>query len=140
MLWRAIFGIIVNGAAALRVKKGSSINERSVYLHIIEDVLGWVAVLVVSIIMMFVNLPILDPILSLCISIWVLSNVYKLVKETFTILLQATPPGINLSELNDKLNSISVVESIHDLYIWSLDGEQHVMTLHVVSRSEEPTS
>ena len=133
MLWLAIFGVIVNGAAALRVKKGSSLNERSVYLHIMEDVLGWVAVLIVSIIMLFVNLPILDPILSLCISIWVLSNVYKLVKETFAILLQATPKDVDLVKLTAQLEQVAGVESIHDLHVWSLDGERHVMTVHVVS-------
>ena len=82
-MWIAIFGIVINGAAALRVKRGSSINEKAVYLHIMEDVLGWIAVLVVSIVMQFVNFPILDPLLSIAISIWVLTNVYKNLRVTF---------------------------------------------------------
>lgn len=140
MLWLAIFGVLINGAAALRVKKGSSINERSVYLHIMEDVLGWIAVLVVSVIMQFAKFPSLDPLLSLGISLWVLSNVYKNIKATFQIFLQAIPEDIATDELKDKLLKIDGILSIHDLHIWSLDGESHVMTLHLVTRREDPTA
>lgn len=133
MLWLAIFGILINGSAALRVKKGSSINERSVYLHIMEDVLGWIAVLIVSVVMMFANLPVLDPILSLGISIWVLSNVYKNIKATFRVFLQAIPENLSTQELYGRLMQINGIISIHDLHVWSLDGESHVMTLHVVT-------
>src|SRR5574344_408970 len=98
MLWMAIIGIIINGSAAFSVKKGSSLNERAVYLHIMEDVLGWVGVLVVSVVMMFTDLPILDPILSIVISLWVLSNVYKNLKSVFKILLQAVPYDVPIHD------------------------------------------
>lgn len=137
MLWMAILGVLINGAAALRVKKGTSLNEHSVYLHIMEDVLGWVAVLVVSIVMMFVNLPVLDPILSIAISIWVLSNVYKNLRGVFKILLQAVPANISSDEIIEEISKVRGVQSIHDLHLWSLDGESHVMTLHVVSLEED---
>ncbi|MGL4992994.1 MAG: cation diffusion facilitator family transporter [Bacteroidales bacterium] len=133
MLWFAIFGIIINGAAAFRVKGGASINERSVYIHIMEDVLGWVAVLIVSIVMMFIDVPILDPILSLCISVWVLVNVYKNTKATFRVFLQAIPEDITPNNLKEEILGISGIISIHDMHLWSLDGESHVMTLHVVT-------
>ena len=81
MLWLAVAGIVINGVAALRMHRGSSLNERAVFLHIMEDVLGWVAVLIVSVVMLYVNFPILDPLLSVCISIWVLSNVYGNLKR-----------------------------------------------------------
>lgn len=137
MLWMAILGVLINGAAALRVKKGTSLNEHSVYLHIMEDVLGWIAVLVVSIVMMFVNLPVLDPILSIAISIWVLSNVYKNLRGVFKILLQAVPANISSDEIIEEISKVRGVQSIHDLHLWSLDGESHVMTLHVVSLEED---
>ena len=133
MLWIAIFGVVINGAAALKLKKGASLNERAVFLHILEDVLGWVAVLVVSIVLQFYNVPILDPILSIAISIWVLSNVYKNSKAVFKILLQAIPDTVDMAELTKQLTAISGVESIHDLHVWSLDGEWHVASLHVVA-------
>ena len=70
MMWFAILGIIVNGAAVLKLKKGTSLNERVVSLHLLEDVLGWVAVLIASIVMQFWDVPILDPILSILIEVF----------------------------------------------------------------------
>ena len=91
MMWFAVLGIIVNGAAVLKLRKGTSINERVVSLHMIEDVLGWVAVLIASIIMQFWDIPILDPILSLLIALFILYNVFKNGRESVRIILQGTP-------------------------------------------------
>ncbi len=135
MLWLAILGIIINGAAALSVKKGKTLNERAVFLHIMEDVLGWIGVLVISIVMIFVHLPILDPILSISITIWVLYNVYKNLKSTFNILLQALPKDVDVKKLTKELEEIEDVVSIHDLHLWTQDGISHVMTLHIVANS-----
>lgn len=140
MLWMAIFGVIINGAAAFRVKQGSSLNERAVYLHIMEDVLGWVGVLVVSIVMIFVYIPALDSLLSIGISLWVLSNVYKNLRSVFKIFLQATPNDVPLDELTAKISQIKGVASVHDLHLWSLDGESHVMTLHIVTDATDTTN
>ena len=140
MLWLAIFGVIINSAAALRLKKGSSITEKAVFIHIMEDVLGWVAVLIISIVMQFYNLPILDPILSISISIWVMVNVYKNLKETFKILLQGIPDNIDIDELQKKTTNLPSVISIHDMHIWSLDGQYHVGSLHVVSKTQDQES
>jgi cobalt-zinc-cadmium efflux system protein len=133
MLWIALFGIAINGLAALKLKKGSSLNERAVFLHIMEDVLGWIAVLVASVVMMFTNMPVLDPILSIAISIWVLYNVFRNLRETFGIMLQATPQNVDMDELEKEIKNIEGVVSIHDLHLWTMDGESHIMTLHVVA-------
>lgn len=139
MLWLAILGIIVNGLAALSVKRGKTLNERAVFLHIMEDVLGWIGVLVISIVMIFVNLPILDPILSISITIWVLYNVYKNLKATFNILLQAFPKNVDVKKLTKEIEAIDNVISIHDLHIWTQDGNSHVMTLHIVAEKNYET-
>ena len=139
MLWLAILGIIVNGLAALSVKRGKTLNERAVFLHIMEDVLGWIGVLVISIVMIFVNLPILDPILSISITIWVLYNVYKNLKATFNILLQAFPKNVDVKKLTKEIEAIDNVISIHDLHIWTQDGLSHVMTLHIVAEKNYET-
>ena len=138
MLWIAIVGVIINGAAALRLKKGSSLNERAVFLHIMEDVLGWGTVLIASIVMMFVNIPVIDPILSIAISIWVLTNVYKNMRDTFRIMLQGTPENIDIGDLESKLHTTEGVISIHDFHLWTIDGESHIMTLHAVSNTTNP--
>ena len=132
MLALAVFGVLVNGFAALRLKRGGSISERAVMLHMMEDVLGWVAVLVVSVVMLFVELPILDPILSIGISCWVLYNVYQNLRTTLRVLLQHTPAEIDPAKLRDEITALPGVDSIHDLHLWSLDGEHNISTLHVV--------
>ncbi len=139
MLWLAVFGIIINGVAALRVKGGHSLNERSVYLHIMEDVLGWGAVLIAGIVMQFLDIPVLDPILSIAISLWVLINVFKNIRAVFKVLLQATPEDLNVDGLNDEIKNIKGVVSTHDLHIWSMDGQSHIMTLHIVTDTDSDT-
>ena len=138
MLWIAVFGVIVNGAAALRVGHGTSLNERAVFLHVMEDALGWIAVLVAAGVMLVADVPALDPLLSLVIALWVLVNVARNLRSVFRILLQAVPDGIDPDALKTRLLGLDGVESVHDLHLWSLDGESHVMTLHVVTRSADP--
>lgn len=134
----AIFGLIVNGAAVLKLKRGNSFSERAVMLHLLEDVLGWVAVLIASIVMYFVEIPIIDPILSLCISCWILYNIYRNLKSTFSILLQQIPADIDLESIQSEILELQSIESIHDVHAWSLDGEHNVLTLHVVVPVETP--
>ena len=135
MFWLAIAGIVINGIAALRLKKGTTLNERAVLLHLMEDVLGWVAVLVASIVMMLVDHPLtrlLDPLLSLGITAWVLWNVWRNLRDTFRILLQGVPEEVDTTALTTEVIALNGVEGLHDLHLWSQDGESHVMTLHVV--------
>jgi len=136
MIWLAILGILVNGAAVLRLRQGTSLNERVVSLHLLEDVLGWVAVLIASIIMLFFDVPILDPILSMLIAGYILFNAYKGVKESFFILLQGVPKSISIKALEQNLLKIERVEEVHDLHAWSMDGEYNVMTIHLVVPDE----
>lgn len=140
MLVIAIVGVVVNGVAALRISKGSSFNERAVMLHLLEDVLGWVAVLVVSIVMNFVNVPILDPILSIAISCWVLFNVVRTLLGTFKVLLQGVPSDISLHDIEERVAALPEVLSMHDLHLWSVDGELHVLTIHVVYNTTQCTT
>ena len=139
MLWIAVFGVVVNGAAALRVGRGTSLNERAVFLHVMEDALGWIAVLVAAAVMLFVDFPALDPILSIAIALWVLFNVVRNLRSVFRVLLQAVPDDVDPGELKAELLALGGVESLHDLHLWSLDGERHVMTLHLVT-GEDDTS
>ncbi|NTV19084.1 MAG: cation transporter [Bacteroidales bacterium] len=129
----AILGIIVNGAAVLRMKKGKSHNERAVTLHMMEDLLGWFAVLAASIIMIFIDVPVIDPILSVAITVWVLFNVYRNLKETFRIMLQEVPKDVDINKIENELLKIDGVKSVHDLHIWTMDGEKHIMTVHIVT-------
>jgi cobalt-zinc-cadmium efflux system protein len=131
MMWLAILGIIVNGAAVLRLKKGTSLNEKAVMLHLLEDVLGWVAVLIGSVVMMFYHAPFLDPLLSILISLFVLFNVYRNLKKSLRVMLQGTPEDVRIEEIEQKLLKIPRVCDVHDCHIWSMDGEYNVLTVHL---------
>lgn len=135
MIWLAVLGIGVNGFAALRLRKGTSMNEEVIALHLMEDVLGWVAVLIASIVMHYYDMPWLDPALSICISLFILFNVIKKVRKAFRIILQGTPEGINVEEITAFTKSIDGVVDVHDCHVWSIDGEYNVMTIDVVCQS-----
>lgn len=136
MFWLAILGVAVNGFAILRLRKGSSVNERVVSLHLMEDVLGWIAVLIASIVMIFVDMPILDPILSVLISCYILFNVYRNLKTILHVILQGNPENIDSKEVEKTLLSIPEVSSIHDLHIWTMDNEYIVLTVHLVLKEK----
>ena len=138
MLVLAIVGIVVNGFAVLRTRKASSINERVVSLHMLEDVLGWAAVLVGSLIMRFTGLSIIDPILSIVIACYVLFNVFRNIRQVLPILLQGSPADIDREHVVGELLKINHVKDIHDLHIWSLDEKYIVLTVHVVLTGELP--
>ena len=131
MLLFAIIGVTVNGYAAWRVSKGKTLNERVISWHLMEDVLGWAAVLVVSIVLLFKDIHYLDPALSLFITAYILWNVLKRLKENLYVFLQGSPDDIDIEELNRKFLNLSFVESTNHVHVWSLDGEKHVVTAHV---------
>jgi cobalt-zinc-cadmium efflux system protein len=131
MIIFALIGVAVNGYAAYKVSKGSSRNEKVISWHLIEDVLGWVAVLIAGIVLYFKNVPWLDPALSLGISLFILWNVFKNLKETILIFLQAVPENVSLDEIQTKICQLEKVDSVHHMHVWSLEGEHHVFTVHV---------
>lgn len=131
MMVFAIIGVAVNGFAAYKLSKGTSMNEKVVSWHLLEDVLGWVAVLIVAIVLQFKDIHYLDPALSLLITSFILWNVFKRLKETLFIFLQGVPKEIDLSEIETKLNQIPNIASLHHMHVWSLEGTDHVFTTHI---------
>lgn len=132
MIWLALGGIFFNGIAVMKLRSGKSQNEKVVSWHLMEDVLGWIAVLLGSIIMKFWNVPIIDAMLSVGVTIYILYNVLKNLVATTRIFLQAKPENINEKEFVEKALQLPQIKSIHDTHLWSIDGERVVFTLHVV--------
>ena len=134
MLIFALVGIAVNGYAALRTSHGRNLNSKVISWHMLEDVLGWAAVLVVSIVLLLQKKPtlILDPLLSLTVTAIVLFNVIKNLKKTLTLFLQGVPDSVNIGAIEEEIQKMEMVSGIHHTHVWSLDGEQHVLTTHVV--------
>ena len=135
MLLLSIFGIVVNGFAAYKLSAGKSLNERVLNWHLLEDVLGWVAVLIVSIVLTFYDWPILDPILAIGFTCFILANVVKSVLETFRLFLQGVPDESLVKQIESKLKNIPEFRDFHHLHLWSLDGEHHVLTVHIQLQS-----
>ncbi|GMQ25446.1 cation diffusion facilitator family transporter [Algoriphagus sp. oki45] len=135
MFFFALLGVAVNGYAAWKLHGGKTLNEKVITWHLLEDVLGWAAVLLVSVILLFFPNPYLDPALSLLITSYILWNVGKRLKETLFLFLQGHPLDIDQSEIEQKILQIPQVQSIHHTHIWSLDGEHHVFTTHVRLRA-----
>jgi cobalt-zinc-cadmium efflux system protein len=135
----ALLGIAVNGAAFFRLQRDSSMNSRVAALHLLEDVLGWVAVLIVSVVLLFVKLPILDPLLSIFLTLYILVGVFRNLKQTLELFLQSVPQGIELSEWEQRLATLEGVCACHHMHLWSLDGAHHVLSAHLVVRSDMET-
>ena len=131
MIALAVFGVLVNGFAAYKLSKGKTLNERVLNWHLLEDVLGWVAVLIVSIVLLFVDWPILDPALSILFTLYILINVAKNLWHTIRLFLQAIPDKELSKSVYKTLIELEEVDSIHHLHLWSLDGEHHVLTAHL---------
>lgn len=131
----AVVGVLVNGFAAYKLSSGKSMNEKVISWHLMEDVLGWVAVLVVAVVLLFWDNPYLDPVLSILITAYILWNVVKRLKETLFIFLQGVPVDIDMEEVETRILAIENVASLHHVHVWSLEGEHHVFTAHVKLRN-----
>ena len=136
MIALALLGVVVNGVAAWKASKGSSLNEKVVSWHLLEDVLGWVAVLIGSIAMKIWDLPIIDPIMSVGIALFILFNVARNLWEVARVFLQSAPSGFEMERFIEDALKIPKVKELHHAHSWSLDGEAHVLTLHLLLETQ----
>ncbi len=134
----AIFGVLINGIAVFETAKSRNINEKSINLHMLEDVLGWVVVLIGSIFVWTLDVYILDPILSILVSIYVIYHAIKNLVYAISIVLEKSPKWFEYDTYKGGLERIDGVKSVHHLHIWTLDGESLLATLHVVVDDSEP--
>ncbi len=132
MLGLAIFGAAVNGFAAWKLSKGGTQNERMLTWHLLEDVLGWIAVLIGSILIIAFDWTWIDPVLAIGIALLILWNVVRNIAKTGVLFLQRIPEGFDLDELKQRLLQVDGVLDVHDIHAWSLDGEHHVLSCHIV--------
>lgn len=132
MMILSILGVVVNGLAAWRLGHGHTQNEKMMQWHLIEDILGWIAVFLGSLGILFFNWNFLDPVLALCISLFVLYNVIRRLGDTVNLFLQGNPNPEGLRQFRENVEKMNDVEETHDVHFWSLDGVRHVLSLHVV--------
>ncbi|MGN1370661.1 MAG: cation diffusion facilitator family transporter [Candidatus Coprovivens sp.] len=137
MIIFAIIGTIVNIIAANATKEGDSLNQKAVNLHMLEDVLGWIVVLIGSIIMKFTDITIIDPILSILVALYILINASKSFKKIFDLFLEKTPEEIKIDDFKKHILNIKEVIDIHHIHIWSIDGTNNFATMHVVTETKD---
>lgn len=126
MMWFALLAIAFKGFAAWRTWRGTSVNQRMVSLHLLGDCLGWVAVLVASLVMMVIEIPLLDPLLSVCISFYILYNVVRSLITAFRIVLEGVPAAIDYHKVEAEVAALEGVAEVQQLRIWSMDNEYHM--------------
>ncbi|MCB9630159.1 MAG: cation transporter [Sandaracinaceae bacterium] len=140
MLGLAVLGVLVNGAGVLRLGRQTSLNSTMIRWHLLEDTLGWVAVLLVSLVLMIWPVPILDPILSIAFTSFIVFNVVRNLWAATKVFLQAAPAGVDIERLVGRLRALDAVRDVHHVHVWSLDGEQHVFSAHIELADERPVS
>lgn len=136
VFWVAIGAILINGFSAWLMSRGQSANEKLMNIHLFEDLFGWIAVLIMSILLNFTDWYILDPILSLLIAAWIL---YVTIPEFIRIsklFLQAVPETVDAEKLRNSIQHLDHVQVISHFHIWSTDGQQHMMSLTVTTDSD----
>ena len=136
MIIFAIVGVVVNFIAAFLTHGGHSANERAVNLHMLEDVLGWAVVLVGAIVMKFVDLPIIDPIMSIGVSLFIFINAVKNFRGMAELFLEKAPHGVCPHEIKEHLLEIEGVIGVHHIHVWRIDDDSSAATMHVVCSGE----
>lgn len=132
MIVFALVGVCINLCAAFFTREGGSLNQRAVNLHMLEDVLGWVVVLVGAIVMRFTDFALLDPIMSICVAIFIFVNACRNLKDALNVFLEKAPEGVEIEEIKEHLSEIEGVADVHHMHIWTMDGEHNYATMHIV--------
>ena len=131
LLWLGMFAISVNVLASLVIRKGQTKNESILSLHFLEDTLGWVAVILMAIVLRFTDWYFLDPLLSLAISFFILSKAIPRFWSTLKIFLDAVPEGVDIQKIKKDLAELDHVASINQLNLWTMDGLEKNAIVHV---------
>lgn len=136
MIIFAVVGVCVNFCAVFFTRDGGSLNQKAVNLHMLEDVLGWAVVLVGAIVMKFTDFVLIDPIMSIGVAVFILTNTIKNLKEVIDIFLEKTPHNIDVGEIKEHIKCINEVIDVHHIHIWSMDGQNSYATMHVVTNGD----
>lgn len=134
MIIFAIVGFIMNLVAAYKTKDGHSLNEKAVNLHMLEDVLGWLIVLIGSFIIKFTKIYSIDSIMSICVSLFIMYHAIKSYKEVLNLFLEKTSDNISIDELKNELLNIKDIIDVHHIHVWSIDCIENFATMHIVTK------
>ena len=137
MIVFAIWGVIINYIAVYFTKEGESLNQKAVNLHMLEDVLGWLVVLIGALAIKYTKITYIDPIMSIGVAIFILIHALKGFKVVIDLFLEKIPNGIEIDELKEHLLKIENIKDVHHIHIWSMDGVNNYATMHIVTDTKD---
>ncbi|MBR6567461.1 MAG: cation transporter [Clostridia bacterium] len=133
MIAFALVGTAVNLSAVLFTKDGDSLNRKAVNLHMLEDTLGWIVVLVGAVIMRFTDLRFIDPLMSVGVALFIFINSLKNLKESLSVFLEKAPDGVSSEKIREHILSVEGVSDVHHIHLWTMDGFTNCATMHVIT-------
>lgn len=133
MILFAVIGAAVNFCAAWFTRGGDSLNQKAVNLHMLEDVLGWVVVLLGAIVMRFTKIAVIDALLSMGVAIFILIHAAENLKEVLDLFLEKIPEGVSVEEIRSEICKVKGVREVHHVHVRSMDGHHHDATMHIVA-------
>ena len=136
MMGLAVVGVLFNAAAFFRLRRGASLNERVLSWHLMEDVLGWGVILIGSVIIRIWDNHLIDPLMTVGYTLFIMWGVTRNLRETVNILLQGVPAHVDVEGIRRGLLSLDGVEGLHDVHVWSLEGETDVFSGHIIVPEE----
>lgn len=136
MILFAVVGVCVNFCAAFFTREGHSVNQKAVNLHMLEDVLGWIVVLVGAVVMRFTDFWFIDPVMSMGVSVFILINAFKNLKEIADLFLEKVPRNIDVGEIKEHIGKIEGIIDVHHIHIRSFDGQNNIATMHIVTDND----
>ena len=136
MIIFAIFGVCVNFCAAIFTRGEGSLNQKAVNLHMLEDVLGWAVVLIGAVVMRFTDFTLIDPLMSIGISVFIFVNAFKNLKKALDLFFVKTPHNVDVNEIKEHILKINGILDVHHIHLWSMDGQNNYATMHIVTNSD----
>ena len=136
MIIFAVIGVFVNAAAAFFTRHGDSHNQKAVNLHMLEDILGWIVVLIGSIMIKITDFILIDSIMSIGVATFILLHVIKNLNEIADILLEKAPKNISVEKIKELIINIDNITDVHHIHIWTLDEQKNYATMHIVTNAD----
>lgn len=136
MIVFAVIGVVVNSCAAFYTRDGGTMNQKAVNLHMLDDVLGWIVVLIGAIVMRFTEFTPIDSILSISVALFILMHAINNLMGILDLFLEKVPQGIDIRQIKEHLIELDGILDVHHIHIWSMDGQHIYATMHVVTNDE----
>lgn len=135
MIIVAIIGFIINAIGFKLTHDTNHMNEKMISLHLLEDTLSWILVIIISIVIRFTSVTIIDPILSIIIAVYITVQVIKNLIKVFSVILDKAPSEIDVDKLKIDLKEELDIIDLHHIHLWTIDGESNYLTMHVIVKN-----